>query len=340
LDLAEAFASECFSRACPCLLSVRYENIWLKSILKGSKEQLESVTPQEKSVLEETDFYIFTMGPRNPIPWGSIPPEKRGEVSVWLDPRYDKSNYARKWRRIAKANKVKMLAIEATLATPERAEAQGLDSEEWFDIMLRGCIVDHEAIAREAKNLSKIMSGRGRVDATSSAGTLLNFDLDSRHASVSDGILNEEMVEKGNIVFLPAGAIEVSVDEESAEGRIAYDHAVWLGNEKVEGLVIELKDGLIVKYSATRGSASLERYLKKGGSEAGRFSYFGFGLNPYLRYGFTQDDKVLGGLTIGFGDNRSMGGKNQARAQWWATIMNTTIKVDGHPLLEEGELLV
>jgi len=321
------------------LLSVRYENVWLRSILKGSREQLESITPQEKSVLEETDFHIFTMGPRNPVPWGSIPQEKRSEVSVWLDTRYDKSNYARTWRRIARANKVKTLAVEATLATPERAKAQGLDSEEWFDVMLRGCTVDYVAIARRGKKLGRIISGRGGVGVTSPAGTLLNFDLDHRHVGVSDGILTDEMAEKGMIVFLPAGAIEVSVDEESAEGRIVYDRPVRLGNGKIEGLVIELKDGLVVKYSATRGLETFEQYLKEGGSGAGRLSYFGFGLNPNLRYGFTQDDKVLGGLTLGFGDNRSMGGKNPAKDQWWASIMNTTTKVDSHPLLEEGTLL-
>jgi leucyl aminopeptidase (aminopeptidase T) len=338
LGIAKAFAFECSLRACPCLLSVRYEDAWLQSVLHASKEHLKSITPQEESALKRTDIFIFTMGPRNPIPWSSISKEKRGEVSVWLDTRYDKSTYARKWARVAKAHKVKMLAIEATLATPQRAKAQGLNHEAWRNVMFRGCIVDHKAISRRAKALTMLMAGEGSIRVTTRAGTQLDFELDSRPVGISDGISTEEIVEKGRLVFLPAGTIEVSVNEESAQGRIVYDTSVKLGNEMVQNLVIDLKDGRIQRYSATRGSDSLGRYLRTGGKEAGEFSFFGFGLNPNLRYGFTQDDKVLGSLTLGFGNNVSMDGKNSATDQWWASITGATVEVNGTTLMSEGNL--
>ncbi|MDA4128925.1 MAG: aminopeptidase [Thaumarchaeota archaeon] len=340
LDLAKAFASECSLLACPCLLSVRYEDVWLRSILQGSKKQLGSITPQEESALEETDFYVFTMGPKNPVPWGSIPKEKRGEVSVWLDTRYDKSLYARRWARVAKAHKVRMLAIEATLATPERAKAQGLNYEEWRDVMFWGCMADHKAIAKRARNLASLLSGRGNISISTPAGTQLSFDLDRRPVSISDGISSEEMAQNGRIVFLPAGAIEVSVDEESAHGRTVFGAPVRLGNEKIENLAIDLNDGRIKRHSATRGSDLFDRYLRKGGKEAGRFAFFGFGLNPNLRRGFMQDDKVMGGLTLGFGSNTSMGGKNSANDQWWASITRATVRLDSGSIMVGGKLLI
>jgi leucyl aminopeptidase (aminopeptidase T) len=308
--------------------------------MEGSKQQLESISPQERSILEETDFYVFTMGPRSPVPWGSIPEEKRSEVSIWLDTRYDKSKYARKWARIAKANRVKMLGIEATLATQESAKAKGLDYEEWQSIMLQGCMTDHRTIASRAGKLAKFMSGKRSLKMTTTSGTRLAFDLDRRPVGVSDGISTNEMARKGRIVFLPAGAIEVSVDEESADGRIVYSSPVRLGNDVVENLVLGVKEGLITSYSSTRGSEAFEQYLKQAGKNAGRFSYFGFGLNPNLRHGFTQDDKVLGGLTLGFGSNKSMGGKNMAKNQWWATITGATVKIDDAVLMAEGKLTV
>lgn len=340
LDLAAAIASECSSRACPCLLSIRHEDVWLKSIKRGSTKQLASIAPQEKAALGETDFYIFTMGPRSPVPWDSIPDEKRNEVSVWLDNRYDRSLHARRWAEIAKVNKVKMLAIEATLATPERAKAQGVDYEEWRNVMLRGCMADHRAMAKRARKLTKFMSRRGKLFVTTPTGTRLSFNLGRRPVGISDGISTKEMAEKGRIVFLPAGAIEVSVDEGSADGRIVYGVPVKLGNSKLENLVLELKDGMIMSYTAARGLEAFEQYLKGGGEDAARFSYFGFGLNPNLRYGFTQDDKVLGGLTLGFGDDKSMGGKNKAKDQWWASITGATVKLDDHTLMVEGKLVV
>lgn len=340
LDLAKAFASECSLRDCPCLLSVRYEDVWLRSIVEGSQKQFENVSPLETAALEETDFFIFTMGPRRPVLWGRITKEKRRQASVWLDTRYDKSSYAARWARIAKANKVKMLAIEATLATPERAKAQGLSYEEWRDVMFQGCMANSETMARRARRLAKLVSGKGRVSVTSSTGTRLNFDLDRRPVSISDGISTDEMARKGRIVFLPAGAVEVSGDEESAAGRIVWSEPVRLGGGMPENLAIDLEDGLIEHHTETRGAGVFEKYLRRGGKEAGRFAFFGFGLNPNLKRGFTQDDKVLGAVTLGFGGNESMGGKNPADEQWWASLEGATVKLDGRTLIGNGKLLV
>jgi leucyl aminopeptidase (aminopeptidase T) len=339
LDIAKAFAFECSLRGCLHLLTVRYEDVWLRRILKSPKEQLGAVPPQEAAVLMETDFFIFTMGP-SPVPWDSIPVKKRGAVSVWLDTRYDRSAYAKEWARIASRHRVKMLAIEATLATPERAKLLRLNYEEWRNVMLRGCSADHRKIAERSKALDKILSGKGRVSIKSTAGTDLELDLDKRPTGISDGIASEEKAEKAVVTFLPAGAIEVSVSEESANGTVVYDVPVRMGNSTLEGLKIRVRDGQIVNYEATAGDTVFRQYLKEGGRDAGRFAFIGFGLNPNLKHGYTQDDKVLGDVTIGFGDNKAKGGKNRAKSEWWAPITKATVTIDGLTVMKNGKLLI
>jgi hypothetical protein len=71
-----------------------------------------------------------------------------------------------------------------------------------------------------------------------------------------------------------------------------------------------------------------------------RFAFFGFGLNPRLRHGFTQDDKVLGGFTIGFGRNQDKGGRNRADRDWWASMTQATVTVGGRIVMEAGNLPV
>lgn len=340
LDLVRALESECVRIGCPRMVSVRHEETWLRSIIESSEEQLQTVSPQATTALADVDFYIFTMGPRSPIPWSSIPKEKRESVSVWLDTRYDRTKYAREWAILAKAHRVKMLGFEATLATPERAKSLGLNYGEWSEVMFQGCMADYKEIARRGKSLAGLLSGKGNVRVTTPSGTQLTLALDRRPLEISDGIATDEMAENGRITFLPAGALEVSVDEDSAEGRIVYDAPVRLGNEVIENLVIEMKNGRIYRFNATRGVKVLEGYMKKGGRDAGRFAFFGLGLNPNLRYGFTQDDKVLGGVTLGFGSNEVMGGKNVANEQWWASIANATVTVDGMAIADRGKLLV
>jgi leucyl aminopeptidase (aminopeptidase T) len=233
-----------------------------------------------------------------------------------------------------------MLAVEATLATPERAKAQGLNYERWREVMFRGCTVDHKELARRSKLLATLMSGKRSVSITTDLGTNLRLALDHRPVDISDGIATEEKAEKGRITFLPAGAIEVSVDEGSVDGRIIYDAPVRLGDEIIAHLDVNLSEGLVKRYNATRGAKAFGQYLGSGGSDAGRFAFLGFGLNPYLRYGCLQDDKVLGGVTLGFGSNESMGGRNVATEQWWASIMNATVSIDGMMVMDKGKLLV
>jgi leucyl aminopeptidase (aminopeptidase T) len=340
LDLASALESGCVKRGCPHMMTVQFEDTWFRSISRLPNRQLQQVPPQMRAALAKTDCFIFTMGPRKPIPWNSIPKRKRGLVSIWLDTRYDKSPYAREWTKICKLHGVRVLAIEATLATPERAKALGLNYREWKEVMFQGCLADHREIARRSRGLAKVLSGNGRVRISTPSGTELTFALDRRPVEVSDGMATKAKAKDSEVTFLPAGSVEVSVNEESAEGKVVYDAPVRIGNQTIQDLEIDLKDGDIHRHRAATGGDVFEQYLRGSGRDAGRFAFFGFGLNPKLRHGYTQDDKVLGGVTLGFGDNRTMGGRNQASQQWWASLTRAMVTVKGIKILDEGKLLV
>lgn len=339
-DLAEELGQESIRRGCHLLSTVQYERIWLRSLIEGPIHQLLQVPPNAKAALEQTDAYVFTLGPRSPIPWDAIPERRRSEVSVWLDTRYDKTAYAREWGRIARANRVKMLAIEATLATPERAAALGLNYERWREVMFEGCIIDHKEMAKRSKMVRKVLSGNGSVTVATPSGTSISFDLDDRPVGISDGLATEDKAAEGKVTFLPAGAIEVSVDEESANGKVVYDVPIRTGGGVVRKLTIKVKDGRVAERSAVKGGEIFERYLEGTKGDADRFAFVGIGLNPNLRHGYTQDDKVLGGVTLGLGDNQAKGGKNRAGREWWASMTRATVEVDGRVLMENGRLWI
>jgi aminopeptidase len=179
------------------------------------------------------------------------------------------------------------------------------------------------------------------VHITTPHGTDLRFRLDRRSVSVSDGLVSEEKAEKGIVTFLPAGAVEVSASEESAEGKVVYDVPVRLESGIVVGLTLQIKSGRIVKFTAKGQKEIFERYLDEGMGDFNRFAFFGFGLNPHLRHGFTQDDKVLGGVTVGFGDNEDKGGRNKANGNgWWASMTEATVTIGDTKVMRDGMLLV
>ena len=340
LKLASDLAWESRKRGCKVLLTVQPEELWVRSMIEAPLELIDNLPAHFVAALEETDLYIYTLGPRRPIPWDKIPAERRKSVSVWLDTRYDKSRFAEEWAIVARKRKVQMLAIEATLATQERAEEMGLDFEEWRRVMFEGCMADPELMSSHRESLLSAMTGDGEVRVTTPFGTDLRFRLDKRPVDYSNGLATEEKAERGEVVFLPAGGAEVSAAEDSAEGRIVYDVTIRAEKGLVQGLNLRIAQGRIKEVSAKSGKEIFDASpLRKRTGDENRFAFFGFGLNPKLRHGFTQDDKVLGGVTIGFGDNIDKGGKNVASGGWWASITKATVTMSGERIMEDGRLL-
>ena len=340
VDLMSELAWQCRSRGCHVMISVQPENFWLRSIVEAPMNQLETPPENLMAALEESQAFVFTLGPRHPIPWKEIPEERREEVSIWLDTRYDRSKFAETWAKVARKQSVRMLAIEATLATPERAAVMGLSFQEWRDVMFEGCLADWNEISQRARKVAKLLSGSDKVQITTPDGTDLEFRLDERAVEYADGLTSDEKASKGIVTFLPAGIVEVSIDEESAEGEVVYDLPIGAGSEVVRKLTLRIKRGRVVDNAAVEGKNAFQEYLRKEG-DVNRLSFFGIGLNPNMRFGFTQDDKVLGGITIGLGDNETKGGRNHAKGQeWWGGVSRATVTIGGTQIMQLGRLVI
>ena len=236
-----------------------------------------------------------------------------------------------------------MLGIEATLATPETAKALGLNYEDWRKMMFDGCMADYQGIAKHARSLAETIGGEGEVHVTSPHGTDFRFRLDRRPVDDGYGLADDEMVRKGRVVFLPAGGVETTADEASAEGKIVFDAPILslVKEGRIEKLALKVEKGRIRGHSSAFHSTAFGRWLKEGRGDIDRFAFFGFGLNPKLRHGFTQDDKVLGGVTIGFGDNSEKGGKNKSDHRgFWASVTKATVTIDDKTIVKDGKLFV
>jgi len=338
IDLMSRLAWQSEKSRCNVLLCVQPEEHWLRSITRAPLNLIEKPSDPLIAALKESQAYVFTLGPRRPIPWKEIPERRRKAVSIWLDTRYDHSRFASAWARIAKKYGVRMLGIEATLATPERARALNLNVEEWRKVMFAGCSPNWNTIAKNASKLGRLLSSNERVNLSTPAGTRLSFRLDRRRVDYSDGITSEEKTKKGLVTFLPSGGIEVSIDEESAEGRVVFDLPVRLAGAVLANLKLNLKSGCVKEFDAERGRDAFKEYLSCN-TNSRRLSFFGLGLNPNLRFGFTQDDKVLGGVTLGLGDNMAKGGQNWANgAEWWGAVSQATLSIGGTQVLRRGRL--
>ena len=338
VDLMSQLAMECGRAGAEVLLTVEPEELWLHSLLSSPLESLEKLSGYQSSLLEETDVYIFTLGPRRPVPWQRIPPDRRKAASIWLDTRYDNSGFAAEWSAVAKRRGVRMLGVEATLATPERAEDLGLDYERWREAVYNGCLEDPVTILARAKKLSGRLAGDENVHVTTPQGTALTFRLDRRALDLSEALATKDKANEGIITFLPAGSIEVTIDEDSANGTLVFDQPILTPDGLMVRLNAEVDAGRVTSFSVTGPRKPFRKYLEAD-DNAGRLSFFGVGLNSKMRFGFTQDDKVLGGVVMGFGDNENKGGRNRANGKgWWGALSKATVRIGNETVMRIGLL--
>jgi leucyl aminopeptidase (aminopeptidase T) len=338
VDLASELAFACLKRGAHPLITLIPEDYWARSLIEAPKKLLEVLPAHQSAALEKTDAFIFMLGPRNPVKWDEIPREKRGLADVWFYESW-RNKFLRSWREIAQQHRVRMLGVEFCLATPERARALGLDYERWREVMLNGCLADQREIADKAARLASIIKNGRRVSVKTPSGTDIQFNLAGREPLISDSIVTKEDAAKYAVKFLPSGYVEVAPDEDSAEGTVVYDAPIpTMGGKKIRGLTLHFEQGRVIKYEAEEGLHLFENYIRSGRGDIRKFGFFGIGLNPRLRHGFTQDDKVLGGVTIGIGGNKDKGGKNRTpeNRHWWASMTHATVQIDGKPILKDG----
>jgi len=334
--LASEIAFACREMGAHLFITLTTESYWMLSLLKTPKKLLETLPAHQVAALEQTDVFIFMLGPRNPIDWDKIPSEKRELANVWY---LGSNKYLDKWGEIARKRHVRMLGVEYCIVTKERAQALGLEYEQWKEIMLAGCVTDQQEITHKAFQLADIIRKGRDVHVQTPFGTNLKFQLAAREPIVTDSIVTNEDAAKGVVKFLPSGCVEVAVDENSAEGVVVFDAPIPVrGGKKIKGLTLSFEHGKVVRYAAEAGIETFENYIKSGQGDIDKFGFFGLGLNPGLKHGFTQDDKVLGGVTIGIGGNEDKGGKNRTpgNRHWWASMTKASVKIDGKTVRKDG----
>lgn len=336
-NLVRALVKGCRRRGCEAIATVQREGAWFHAITVGPKAELTMPSAEQLDLLDRVDSYVFTLGPRRPVDWAKIPADRLNLVTIWF---LEQNSFVREWMSIAKRRRVKMLGVEATLATQERAEALGFNYGAWRRVMHSGCLADTEEMRRRVAKISSHLGGQAQVRITSPSGTDITFDLDGRAIEESDGTVSDQKAKSGTVVFLPAGWVGTTVDETSAEGSIVYDNPIRSPAGSIRKLTVRLRSGRIVDYRAAAGVEAFERLVESAKGDSDRFAFFGVGLNSCLRLGYGQDDKVLGSVELNFGESRSRGGKNRGDRNWWGTIRGATITVGGRRIMDDGALLV
>ncbi|MEW5937003.1 MAG: aminopeptidase [Candidatus Thermoplasmatota archaeon] len=197
-----------------------------------------------------------------------------------------------------------------------------------------GMTADFRKVHMEARRLFRIFKGSKVVMVKTDAGTNLTMSIKGRSWIAEDtGICHR----RGDFTNLPAGELFVSPVAGSAEGEIVVDGS-FRGLVK-EGIVVRVESGYAVRI---KGAREAVHELNKGGREGRLISKFGIGLNPKARVigREIEDAKVLGCVSIGFGDNSRFGGQIRCPTYLECVIRSAAVALDNQVILRDGKLLV
>ena len=207
---------------------------------------------------------------------------------------------------------------------------------------------DYRALAGIQSEFERAVRA-GPVRVTTPAGTDITFRVNDRPVTKQDGDASAARAKMGKNLIdreveLPAGAIRLAPVEETVNGRIAFPPGMW-GGERVEGLVMRFTNGRVTDFTATSGTAGVERELAQAPGDGGRaFREFALGFNPLLAIPESGERWIpyygygAGVVRLSLGDNTELGGKVTGGYVRWNFFTDATVMIGSDMWVSAGKL--
>jgi len=195
-------------------------------------------------------------------------------------------------------------------------------------------LADFHEIRRRMRRVYRKIRGGRTVKIESELGTDLTLSIKGRDWVTEDvGICHQ----KGQFTNLPAGEIFIAPREGSAEGKLVVDSMFY--SRVKEPITVTIKEGYATRIM---GATEAVKEMNKGGREGRNLAKLGMGLNDKARTigNALEDEKALGTIHVGFGDNSSYGGRVRCGVLVDAVMKDSILTVDEVVVLEKGELKI
>lgn len=330
IELAEQVTLECQKLGADPLIVLDTDKAFYGQFKNFSDENLRKVSSHCVGLLEYARSYVWLGGPKDPGPMARTPKEKFGAMYEGEQAHYEKSLL----------KKPKNVAVALGQVTRERAKVYGFNYPKWRAMVEAGIAVDYGRLEAAGKRAAVLLSMEADVRVTADNGTDLRFRLagGGRRPEVDDGVISDEdLAADVTDIALPAGDVWVAPVEESAQGTFVSDVGIPQLGRLIEGLSWSFKDGHAVDITAKRNLAGSQAGWETATGAKDMFASFALGFNPRAKAGFLQNTVAAGAVTIGIGENRELGGKNEATYGFASHLAAATVEIGGKVVIDRGK---
>jgi aminopeptidase len=316
------------------VLNIELNGLQNMSLQYGSEEQLAWVDPVKKYIIENCNCHLNI---RAPFKRGDDAPEPDNaeKFKILKKAQYEINKIY--FERTGNGSMRRCLCQYPTKAGADDAE---LSLEEYEKFVYQSCFLyDADPVAKwlEVRKRQKVYADYlNKVEQVQYKGPNIDisFSVKGRTWINSDGRAN-----------MPSGEVFSAPVEDSVNGKVHFSYpAIYMGKD-VTGVTLEVKDGLIIKWSADQGQDVLDKVFAVDGAR-----YWGevaIGTNYNIQRttrNILFDEKIGGSIHMAVGQSyKQCGGKNESSIHWdMITDMKNggQILADGKKIYENGEFLI
>ncbi len=291
---------------------------------EGNDEQLSNPSLTFKQVVDNADVYLTAWGTKNTRNYTSVDPKK-----IQMRARGN-SEVRKMFSQKMDSGEIRWCGTQF----PTNADAQeaNMSLSEYEDFVYGAGLLDKEdpiaewkKIHEEQEKWVKYLNTKKEIHFLSK-GTDIKVNVEGRKWVNCDGRVN-----------FPDGEIFTSPIEDGVNGHITFSFPGIYQGKEIENIYLEVKDGKVVKATATKGEELLNTLLDT--DEGARF--FGevaigtnYGIQKFTR-NMLFDEKIGGTIHMAIGDAYGeTGGLNRSVIHW---DMLCDMR-DGGKIYADGEL--
>ncbi|MCB9808936.1 aminopeptidase [Candidatus Nomurabacteria bacterium] len=231
----------------------------------GSKKQL-SFTPHNyfKGIIADSDHELLILSYASLDTMKHVP----AQHMAWYQ-EATSGPYYRDYRT-PKELAGKLSWTLALYGTPAMAEAAGLTLKEYWQQIIKACYLDKKDPIAEHKILYKEIERVRRK--------LTSLDIEKLHILGNDvdlwiSVGQDRKWLAGSGHNVPTFEVFISPDWRGTEGWIRFSEPLYYNQQKIEGIHLEFKKGLLSKASAKKNNKTLQAMIEiKNGNKIGEFS--------------------------------------------------------------------
>lgn len=215
------------------------------------------------------------------------------------------------------------------------------------DMFARTIAVDYDTLSRRVSTITKMLPRTEKATLTSPTGTNISFSLKNRPI----GLQGDGVAQPGESEPFPAGIVDITPEEGTANGTLVYDGTQsyfydlvteGLGHI-IEPIVCEIKNGRVTEVTGGAQAKRLKAKMKASDANASSFSEMFIGFNPAAQPNsglLTEDERSAGVIGFGLGRNTHMMGKVDSNFHFDGTVLHGSLALDGQTVIEDGKFKI